>query len=68
MAHWLEREIAQWVHHEGTIQEPIALLANALTTQLHLTSRKKQQQKNAVSKIKATGNAGSVQHNDYTQL
>ena len=22
--HWLEREIAQWVHHEGSIQRPIA--------------------------------------------
>ena len=22
--HWLEREIAQWVHHEGSIQQPIA--------------------------------------------
>ena len=20
--HWLEREIAQWVHHEGSIQRP----------------------------------------------
>ena len=34
--HWLEREIAQWVHHEGSIQRPIAPLANALTTELHL--------------------------------
>ena len=23
MEHWLEREIAQWVHHEGSIQQPI---------------------------------------------
>ena len=22
--HWLEREIAQWVHHEGLIRRPIA--------------------------------------------
>ena len=22
--HWLEREIAQWVHHEGSIQQLIA--------------------------------------------
>ena len=22
--HWLERDIAQWVHHEGSIREPIA--------------------------------------------
>ena len=21
--HWLEREIGQWVHHEGSIQQPI---------------------------------------------
>ena len=23
MEHWLERQIAQWVHHEGSIQPPI---------------------------------------------
>ena len=23
--HWLEREIAQWVNHEGSIRRPIAL-------------------------------------------
>ena len=23
--HWLEREIVQWVHHEGSIQRPITL-------------------------------------------
>ena len=34
--HWLEREIAQWVHHEGSIRRPIAPWANALTTELHL--------------------------------
>ena len=22
--HWLERQIAQWVHHEGSIRRPIA--------------------------------------------
>ena len=33
--HWLERELAQWVHHEGSIQRPIAPRANALTTELH---------------------------------
>ena len=22
---WLEREIAQWIHHEGSIRRPIAL-------------------------------------------
>ena len=36
MGHWLEREIAQWVHHEGSIQRPIAQSANTLTTELHL--------------------------------
>ena len=35
--HWLEREIAQWVHHEGSIRRPIASRANALTTELYLT-------------------------------
>ena len=24
MEHWLEREIAQWVDHEGSIRQPIA--------------------------------------------
>ena len=37
MEHWLEREIAQWVHHEGlSIRRPIAPRANVLTTELHL--------------------------------
>ena len=30
------REIAQWVHHEGSIQQPNTPYANALTTELHL--------------------------------
>ena len=34
--HWLERELAQCVHHEGSIRRPIAPWANALTTELHL--------------------------------
>ena len=34
--HWLEREIAQWVHHEGSIRRPIAPSANALTMELQL--------------------------------
>ena len=33
---WLEREIAQWVHHEGSNRWPIAPRANALITELHL--------------------------------
>ena len=32
--HWFERDIAQWVHHEGSIGRPIAPLANDLTTEL----------------------------------
>ena len=32
----LEWEIAQWVHHEGSIWWPIAPWANAFTTELHL--------------------------------
>ena len=35
--HWLEREIAQWVHHEVSIRRPITPWANTLTTELHLT-------------------------------
>ena len=34
--HWLEREIAHWVHHEGSIRWPTAPWANTLTTELHL--------------------------------
>ena len=34
--HWLEQEIALWVHHEGSIRRPIAQCANTLTTELHL--------------------------------
>ena len=30
VVHWLEREIAQWVHHEGSIQWPIAPWADTL--------------------------------------
>ena len=36
MEHWPEREIAEWVHHEGSIRQPIAPRANALTTELRL--------------------------------
>ena len=36
MKHWLEREIVQWVHHEGSTQRPIAPRGNALTTELYL--------------------------------
>ena len=32
LEHWLEREIAQLVHHKGPIRQPIAPCANALTT------------------------------------
>ena len=37
----LEWEIAQWVHHEGSIGRPIAPWANALTTELHLAPKHK---------------------------
>ena len=37
--HWLEREMAQWVHREGSIRRPIAPEANAFTTELHLAPR-----------------------------
>ena len=35
---YTSREIAQWVHHVGSIQRPIASWANALTTELHFGS------------------------------
>ena len=28
LEHWLEREIAQWFYHEGSIQAPIAPRVN----------------------------------------
>ena len=34
--HWLEWEIAQWVHHEGSVQWSITPRADALTMELHL--------------------------------
>ena len=37
MEHWLEKEIAQQVHHEGSILWPIAPWANTLTKDLRLT-------------------------------
>ena len=36
VVHWLEREIAQWIHCEGSIWRPIAPWANVLSTELHL--------------------------------
>ena len=41
--HWLEREIAQWVHHEGSIRQPMDLhLApkrkEILTTEMEILS------------------------------
>ena len=35
MEHWLEQEIVQWVHYEGSIHRPIAPGVNALSTELH---------------------------------
>ena len=35
MEHWLEWEIVQCVHNEGSIQWPVAPWANALTMELH---------------------------------
>ena len=37
--HWLEQELTQWVHHEGSIQWPIAPWANAFPTELHFAPR-----------------------------
>ena len=34
---WLEREIAQWVHHEGSIRRPIAPTASTSKTTTTLT-------------------------------
>ena len=32
--HWLGQEIAQWVHHEGSIERAVAPLDNVLTRKL----------------------------------
>ena len=41
MEHWLEREIAQWVHHEGLEEEGNILFNHALNTfYLRLYGRK----------------------------
>ena len=42
MEHCLEQEIAQWVHHEGSIQWPIAPWANTFIT--HVTQQNQIQQ------------------------
>ena len=36
MQDWLEWELEQSFHHEGSIRSPITLRTNALTTELHL--------------------------------
>ena len=36
MEHWLEQEVAQLFHHEGSIRRPITPWANTLTTEQHL--------------------------------
>ena len=33
--HWLEREIAQWVNHEGSIRRPIGTMRERSITELH---------------------------------
>ena len=35
--HWLKQEIAQWVHHEGSIRRPIAPQTDT-TMELYLTA------------------------------
>ena len=35
--HWLEREMAQWVHHEGSIQRP---MSGRSTTDLYIAPQK----------------------------
>ena len=50
--HWLEREIAQWVHHGGSIRRPIAPWANALTTEIYLAPlKKRKREKNKEEKF-----------------
>ena len=39
MEHWLEWEIAQWIHRERSIQRPIAPWADLFTTELRLTGK-----------------------------
>ena len=39
LEHCQEREIAEWIHHEGSIRRPITPLAITLTTELHLAPK-----------------------------
>ena len=44
--HWLEREIAQWVH-----RQPISLWANGLTMEVHLTPPQNQKFHNEIKLV-----------------
>ena len=50
MEHWLEQEIAQWIHNEESIQQPIAPWVDGITTELHLTPTKKKKKKKVYEK------------------
>ena len=55
VGHWLEREIAQGVDHEGSIRRPIAPRADALTTELHLAAR-----------VKGTGEGAGIMFGSFS--
>ena len=37
VGHWLEREIAQWVHHEGSIRLPSVITSTPLISHNHMS-------------------------------
>ena len=53
MEHWLEREIAQWVHNKGSTRRPMAPWANDFTTELHLIPEIKTQKYSYISEDSA---------------
>ena len=55
VGHWLEREIAQGVDHEGSIRRPIAPWADALTTELHVAAR-----------VKGTGEGAGIMFGSFS--
>ena len=65
--HWLEREIAQWVQHEGSIRRPIALWTNALSQSYISLPIKASARRSSVVEypIMARWVVGSIPHDGY---
>ena len=61
MEHWLEREIAKWVHHEGSIRRPIASSLNATFSAL-LSNMMRSERRRRSSQTDVLGR-GQLQYN-----